>query len=661
YDPRVALFNADWSPKPNGLVWQDLILNQWRTNTSGQAGENGKYAVRGFLGDYLVNVTVGAVTKQVKVSMPTTAGASVTVVADGIASAPRSDTVNPIGDGDFETGTQGWTPLGGATSDVMSAISTDAHSGTRALAVGQGTGVSQNVYGLTAGTNYTLSGWAKLTAPGTQCYIGVRGGATANTPKFQYELSYADERSYTQKLLAFTPPSGTTWTQFFVWSNPNPTGATCQADDITLTPTTGTPPPAQAPPAITPKLPAASTLANGTLETQSSTTGWYCLGPCTLKNAANTPHSGSGDLSVTARGAAYAGPAQGVALSNGARYGSSAWVRLASPGSDTATVSLKVTSSTGVTTYRFGSATVSDTGWTRIGASDVKVSWSGTLQKAEWWVSTATSLGDLLVDDASFAPLAPVPTGTDLLGNGDAELGTDGSWYCFSPCVAQAATDPVHGGTTSIKATNRTYNYTGPAQGVAVGNGASYKTSAWVRMAAGASDTTAQIRLKLNKTDGTAVTIPMATAPVTAGGWTQLSANNVPVSWTGTLAKAEWFISTTAGADDFYVDDAALQPAGVETTAFNPVQPAAACVVRNSYDGTYTAYFGYSNANDFSVPVVVGDSNAFNPVPADRGQTQLFLPSQQSKRVAVNWDGKSDLTWQLNGYTETALKTSPSC
>jgi hypothetical protein len=57
---------------------------------------------------------------------------------------------------------------------------------------------------------------------------------------------------------------------------------------------------------------------------------------------------------------------------------------------------------------------------------------------------------------------------------------------------------------------------------------------------------------------------------------------------------------------------------------------------------------------------VVG-SNAFNAVPADRGQTQLFLPYQQPKRVAVTWNGKSDLTWQLNGYTETASKTSPSC
>ena len=32
YNPRVALYNADWSPKPNGLVWEDLIQRQWHTS-----------------------------------------------------------------------------------------------------------------------------------------------------------------------------------------------------------------------------------------------------------------------------------------------------------------------------------------------------------------------------------------------------------------------------------------------------------------------------------------------------------------------------------------------------------------------------------------------------------------------------------------------------
>ncbi len=323
YNPRVALYNADWSPKPNALVWEDLIQRQWHTSVSGQTSGAGSFSTRGFLGDYLVTVTVNGISKQVKVPMPTTAGASVKVIADGIATTVRTDQPNPVGDGGFESGNRGWTPLGTGPSTAL-----NPHSGHYALSLSPGSGVTQNITGLTAGTSYLLSGWGRLNGGGTQCYIGVRGGATAGTPTFQYELSYADERAYTQKLAAFTPPTGTNWIQVFAWSNPNSTTTECTLDDIAITPTDGTPPPAQGPPAITPYLPTPSVLGNGTLENQSTTNGWYCLGTCTLKNASTTPHTGSGDLSVTGRAAAWAGPAQGVPVVNGGLYNSSAWVRV---------------------------------------------------------------------------------------------------------------------------------------------------------------------------------------------------------------------------------------------------------------------------------------------------------------------------------------------
>ncbi|WP_238163209.1 endo-1,4-beta-xylanase [Kribbella capetownensis] len=508
YNPRVALYNDDWSPKPNGLVWEDLIKRQWHTSVNGQTTAAGTFGTRGFLGDYLVTVTVNGISKQVKVAMPTTtAGASVKVIADGVATTVRTDTPNPIGDGDFESGTRGWTSLGTGPGTAA-----NAHSGHTALALEPGSGVTQNITGLTPGTSYLLSGWGRLNAGGTQCYVGVRGGATAGTPTFQYELAYADERAYTQKLAAFTPPTGTKWVQAFAWSNPNPSSAQCTLDDLAITPTDGTPPPAQGPPAIAPTLPTASVLGNGSLEYQSATTGWYCLGTCTLKNASTTPHTGSGDLSVTGREAAWAGPAQGVPVTNGGLYDSSAWVRLVS-GSDTAMVSLKLTTSTGSTTIRLGSAPVTSTGWTRISAANTNVSWTGTLTKAEWWISTTTGAGNLLVDDASFAPMA------------------------------KTVTDP---------------------------------------------------------------------------------------------------------------------PSGPAETAFNPVQPTAACVVRNVADSTYTAYFGYSNANNYYIPVPVGSDNSFSPGPSDRGQTVSFLPFQRPRRVAVTWDG-SPLTWRLGSMTQTASSTSPAC
>ena len=33
--PDAALFRNDWSIKPNGQVWKDLVLKWWRTNSEG--------------------------------------------------------------------------------------------------------------------------------------------------------------------------------------------------------------------------------------------------------------------------------------------------------------------------------------------------------------------------------------------------------------------------------------------------------------------------------------------------------------------------------------------------------------------------------------------------------------------------------------------------
>ena len=54
--PKGALFRADWTAKPAGQVYRELVLNQWRTRLQGKAGKTGRVAGRGFHGDYLVVV-----------------------------------------------------------------------------------------------------------------------------------------------------------------------------------------------------------------------------------------------------------------------------------------------------------------------------------------------------------------------------------------------------------------------------------------------------------------------------------------------------------------------------------------------------------------------------------------------------------------------------
>jgi GH35 family endo-1,4-beta-xylanase len=67
--PRAALFRADWSPKPAALVYEDLVLRQWRTKLQGRAGASGKVGGRGFHGDYLVTVELDGRTAQQEFSL----------------------------------------------------------------------------------------------------------------------------------------------------------------------------------------------------------------------------------------------------------------------------------------------------------------------------------------------------------------------------------------------------------------------------------------------------------------------------------------------------------------------------------------------------------------------------------------------------------------
>lgn len=76
--PQAALYRKDWSVKPNGKVWNDLIFKQWWTNVSGQTSSSGSYTTRGFLGSYLVTASKDGKTVAKTVSL-TRSGSSITL------------------------------------------------------------------------------------------------------------------------------------------------------------------------------------------------------------------------------------------------------------------------------------------------------------------------------------------------------------------------------------------------------------------------------------------------------------------------------------------------------------------------------------------------------------------------------------------------------
>ena len=57
WKPAAALWRSDWSLKPAGEVFVDLVAKQWWTDKTAKTDADGNCQVRGFLGDYKVTVT----------------------------------------------------------------------------------------------------------------------------------------------------------------------------------------------------------------------------------------------------------------------------------------------------------------------------------------------------------------------------------------------------------------------------------------------------------------------------------------------------------------------------------------------------------------------------------------------------------------------------
>lgn len=76
---RKALWRPDWSIKPAGQAWLDLVFGAWWTKAVGTTDEAGKFTTRGFLGDYEITVISGGRT-QIKRTQLTRDGQPVPVI-----------------------------------------------------------------------------------------------------------------------------------------------------------------------------------------------------------------------------------------------------------------------------------------------------------------------------------------------------------------------------------------------------------------------------------------------------------------------------------------------------------------------------------------------------------------------------------------------------
>jgi GH35 family endo-1,4-beta-xylanase len=59
WNRNAPLFRSDWTLKPSGKIWMDLVFGKWWTEESGRTAGDGLFATRAFLGTYDVEVRSG--------------------------------------------------------------------------------------------------------------------------------------------------------------------------------------------------------------------------------------------------------------------------------------------------------------------------------------------------------------------------------------------------------------------------------------------------------------------------------------------------------------------------------------------------------------------------------------------------------------------------
>ncbi|OGV38924.1 MAG: hypothetical protein A2X48_02035 [Lentisphaerae bacterium GWF2_49_21] len=76
---NAPIFRKDWSIKPSGQQYMDLVLKKWWTDTTGKSDAKGTYSIRGFMGDYEITVEANG-KKQTEKAVLAKDGATIKVI-----------------------------------------------------------------------------------------------------------------------------------------------------------------------------------------------------------------------------------------------------------------------------------------------------------------------------------------------------------------------------------------------------------------------------------------------------------------------------------------------------------------------------------------------------------------------------------------------------
>jgi hypothetical protein len=109
----------------------------------------------------------------------------------------------------------------------------------------------------------------------------------------------------------------------------------------------------------------------------------------------------------------------------------------------------------------------------------------------------------------------------------------------------------------------------------------------------------------------------------------------------GTMRRAMFAAAFVIGG----VALAAPLPAGADTTE-KELTPVFECAAPNS-DGTFTAFFGYSNETGSPMTIPAGSRNKIEPSPADRGQPVQFSVGRHVAVFSVRMESGENVTWHI--------------
>ncbi|MDF3130258.1 endo-1,4-beta-xylanase [Kiritimatiellaeota bacterium B1221] len=80
YKPRCALYHQDWSLKPAGYTWRDLVFNQWWSRSRTRTDPEGWVESRVFFGEYVLQVETDTGTTLRKVSVEKAEGNTIEII-----------------------------------------------------------------------------------------------------------------------------------------------------------------------------------------------------------------------------------------------------------------------------------------------------------------------------------------------------------------------------------------------------------------------------------------------------------------------------------------------------------------------------------------------------------------------------------------------------